>query len=122
MNKQKYMDAQWQRRKKRVRKKVFGLADMPRLSVFRSARHIYAQIIDDTRGTTVVSVSTLGKDVADTIDKKGNCDAAVKIGEAIAKKALSVGIHRVRFDRNGYKFHGRVKALAHGAREAGLVF
>jgi len=110
------------RRKYHVRKKVSGTAERPRLSVFRSNRHIYAQIIDDSAGATLVSASTLVK----TADKKpanhGNKKAAELIGEAVAKQALSVGIKCVCFDRNRYKYHGRVKSLADAARKAGLVF
>lgn len=121
MNKQKFLGYQWRQRKKRVRKKIFGHAERPRLSVFRSARHMYAQIVDDTQGTTLVSASTVGKDM-DGSDAGGNCEAAKKVGLALAKKATSVGIRQVNFDRNGYRYHGRVKALADAAREGGLVF
>ena len=111
-----------QRRKKHVRKRVFGSAERPRLSVFRSNRHIYAQIIDDTVGVTLASVDTRSKSVRDDLSKTGNIDAAKIIGVSIAKQAIQVGIKCVRFDRNRYKFHGRVKALAEAARETGLVF
>jgi len=118
MNKQKFKSDRWQRRKKRVRKKISGTAERPRLTVFRSLRHIYAQIIDDDSGSTLVSASTLGKKMG---DKGGNIQAATQVGESLAKKSLSVGITRVHFDRNGYKYHGRVRALADAARKAGLV-
>ena len=110
------------RRKYHVRKKVFGTADRPRLSVFRSNKHIYTQIIDDVAGATLVSASTRTKGLRDRIKNCGNKEAAQIVGEAIAKQALSVGIKCVCFDRNRYKFHGRVKALAETARKAGLVF
>jgi len=110
------------RRKYHVRKKVFGTPDRPRLSVFRSNRHIYAQIIDDVAGVTLASASTRAKGLRDRLSDSGDKKAAQVIGEAIAKQALQVGIKCVCFDRNRYKFHGRVKALAEAARETGLVF
>jgi len=110
------------RRKYHVRKEVFGTPDRPRLSVFRSNRHIYAQIIDDTAGATLASASTRTKGLRDQLPNAGNTKAAETIGEAVAKQALSVGIKCVCFDRNRYKFHGRVRALAEAARKAGLVF
>ena len=110
------------RRKYHVRKKVFGTPDRPRLLVFRSNRHIYAQIIDDVAGATLASASTRTKGLQAQLPNAGNKKAAEIIGEAVAKQALGVGIKCVRFDRNRYKFHGRVKALAEGARKAGLVF
>ena len=110
------------RRKYHVRKKVFGTPDRPRLSVFRSNRHIYTQIIDDTAGATLASASTRTKIQRDQLPNAGNIKAAEIVGEAIAKQALSVGIKCVCFDRNRYKFHGRVKALAASAKKAGLVF
>jgi large subunit ribosomal protein L18 len=110
------------RRKYHVRKKVFGTADRPRLTVFRSNKHIYSQIVDDVAGATLVSASTRTKGLRDRIKNGGNKNAAQIVGEAIAKQALSVGIKCVCFDRNRYKFHGRVKTLAETARKAGLVF
>jgi len=110
------------RRKYHVRKKVIGTRERPRLSVFRSNRHIYAQIIDDTAGATLVSASTRAKSIREQLSASSNCKAAEVVGENIAKEALGVGIQRVCFDRNRYKFHGRVKALAEAARKAGLVF
>ena len=110
------------RRRYHVRKKISGSPERPRLSVFRSNRHIYAQIIDDVAGVTLVSCGTRHKDVRDQLNLSGNCDAAKVVGEAIAKQALGVGIRCVSFDRNRYRFHGRVKTLAEAAREAGLVF
>jgi large subunit ribosomal protein L18 len=111
-----------QRRKYHVRKKAFGTLDRPRLSVFRSNRHIYAQIIDDVAGATLVSASTSAKGLRDQLSKGGNMKAAQIVGDAVAKQALGVGIKCVSFDRNRYKYHGRVKALAEAARKAGLVF
>jgi large subunit ribosomal protein L18 len=110
------------RRRGHVRKKVFGIPDRPRLSVFRSNRHIYAQIVDDAAGATLVSASTRTKSLRDQVPNAGNKKAAKIVGEAVAKQALSVGVKCVCFDRNRYKYHGRVRALAEGAREAGLVF
>lgn len=110
------------KRKIRVRRTVKGTPDRPRLSIFRSAKHIYAQIIEDTTGRTLVAVSTVSKDVAAECDCTGNVDSAKAVGSAIAKKALENNITKVVFDRNGFLYHGRVKALADAAREAGLVF
>jgi large subunit ribosomal protein L18 len=109
-------------RKSRIRKKVEGTPDRPRLSVFRSAKHIYAQVIDDTVGTTLVTVSTLSKDLRTDAGDKAKTDAAKIIGTAIANACKSKGIAKVVFDRNGFLYHGRVKALAEAAREAGLDF
>jgi len=110
------------RRKYHVRKKVFGTPDRPRLAVFRSSRHIYAQIIDDVAGVTLASASTRAKGLRDRLPNGGDKKAAQIVGEAVAKQALGVGIKCVCFDRNRYKFHGRVRALAEAARKAGLVF
>ena len=110
------------RRKYHVRKKIFGTPDRPRLSVFRSNRHIYAQIIDDIAGATLVSSSTRVKGLRDQLPNSGNIKAAQVVGEAVAKQAIGVGIKCVCFDRNRYKFHGRTRALAEAARKAGLVF
>lgn len=110
------------RRRYHVRKKVFGTRERPRLSVFRSNRHIYAQIVDDSAGATLVSANTRTKALREQVSNGGNNDAARVVGEAVAKAALGVGIKCVCFDRNRYKFHGRVKALAEAARKAGLVF
>lgn len=111
-----------ERRKKHVRKKIFGTPDRPRLSVFRSGRHIYAQVIDDLAGVTLASSSTRANSIKEGIAFGGNKVAAEKIGVAVAKEAMNVGIKCVTFDRNGYLFHGRVKALAEAARKEGLVF
>ncbi len=109
------------RRKQHVRKKVFGTPERPRLSVFRSNRHIYAQLIDDTAGVTLVAASTKSKAVQVPSGAKKRQEAEA-VGEALAKGALDVGIKCVCFDRNRYKYHGRVKSLADAARKAGLAF
>ncbi len=107
------------RRKRRIRKKLSGNGERPRVSVFRSAKHIYVQAIDDSKGATVVTVSTLTKGFS----VEGNkTDEAKAVGAALAKALKEKGIEQVVFDRNGYLYHGRVKALAEGAREAGLKF
>ena len=110
------------KRKNRIRKKIHGTPDRPRLSVFRSARHTYAQIIDDLAGVTLASASSLAKPMRSSIKYGGNKDAAKTVGTAIAKQAMDIGVKAICFDRNGYRYHGRVKALADGAREGGLVF
>lgn len=107
------------KRHQRVRKNISGTAERPRLSVYRSLNHIYAQIIDDTKGTTLVSASSLDKDFS---GYGGNIDGAKQVGNLVAKKALEKGIKAVVFDRGGYIYHGRVAALADGAREGGLEF
>lgn len=108
-------------RHQRIRRKMSGTNDVPRLCVFRSLHHIYVQIIDDENGVTLVSASTLDKDMAD-LQSKTNLDAAKRVGGSIAQKAKEKGIENVVFDRNGYKYHGCVSALADSARENGLVF
>ncbi len=110
------------RRKYHVRKVVKGTAERPRLSVFRSNRHMYAQIIDDIAGVTLAACCTRSASIRDQVGKSGNQAAAKIVGEAVAKQALDVGIRCVCFDRNRYKYHGRVKTLADAAREAGLTF
>ena len=110
------------KRKKRIRKNILGSQDRPRLSVFRSAKHIYAQIVDDTQGTTLVSASTLDKEFKDNPAEGKKCDKAKAIGMMIGKRALDKGITKVVLDRNGFLYHGRVKSLSDGAREAGLNF
>ena len=110
------------RRKHHVRKKVFGTSERPRLSVFRSNRHIYAQVVDDATGATLVSASTRARGLRDQLSKTSGKKAAEIVGQAIAKQAIGVGIKCVCLDRNRYKFHGRVKALADAARKAGMVF
>lgn len=111
-----------ERRKLRIRKKISGTPGQPRLSVFRTARHIYAQVIDDTTGRTLAHASTLSKDLKGTLDDGTKTDAAKKVGQLIAKICLSKKIERVVFDRNGYLYHGRISALADAARESGLKF
>jgi len=111
-----------ERRKLRIRKKVNGTPERPRLTVFRSAKHIYAQVIDDTTGTTLAHASTLSKDLRGTLEEDNKVEAAKKVGSLIAKICKSKQIERVVFDRNGYMYHGRVSALAQAAREAGLDF
>lgn len=110
------------KRQVRVRRKVRGTAGCPRLCVFRSGKHIYAQIIEDTTGKTLVAASTVSKDVAEGQKYTGNVEAAKAVGTAIAKKALENNIKQVVFDRNGFLYHGRIKALADAARETGLAF
>lgn len=110
------------RRKLRIRKTVFGSTERPRLSVFRSAGHIYAQIIDDTSGRTLASASTLPKDLSAFDGHRGNIEAAKAVGKLIAERAKVASVEKVVFDRNGYIYHGRIQALADAAREAGLDF
>lgn len=111
-----------QKRHLRVRKHIIGTAERPRLNVFRSLKNIYAQVIDDEKGVTLVSASTMEKAFQDSKAAGGNIDAAKKIGEEVAKRAMEKGITEVVFDRGGYLYHGRVAALAEAAREAGLKF
>ena len=110
------------KRKTRVRGRVQGTVERPRLNVFRSPKHIYVQAIVDTTGKTLVSASTLSPELRGTLRYPGNVDAAKKVGELIAKKCLEKGIQKVVFDRNGYLYHGRIKALAEAARTSGLTF
>jgi len=105
--------------KKGIRKRLSGSTERPRLSVFRSNKGIYAQIIDDVTGKTLVSASSLAKDFAATGNKS---DQSVAVGKSVAQKAIAAGIKEVVFDRNGYLYHGRIKSLAEGAREGGLIF
>mgnify|MGYP001148204428 CR=1 FL=1 len=107
-------------RHKRVRKKIAGTPQRPRLNVYRSLKNIYVQVIDDINGQTLVSASTLEPTIKEKIESTGNIDAAKAVGELIGKKCKEKGIETVTFDRGGYLYHGRVKALAEGAREAGL--
>ncbi|MBE0617922.1 MAG: 50S ribosomal protein L18 [Proteobacteria bacterium] len=109
-------------RKKRVRRKVAGTAERPRLTVYKSEKHVYAQIVDDATGRTLVAASTMGRDLRDDLSKTANVDAARAVGLVIGRKALARDITKVVFDRNGYAYHGKVKALADAAREAGLQF
>ena len=106
----------------RVRKNISGTAERPRLNVYRSLNHIYAQIIDDTKGHTLVAASTLDKEIKEKVAYGGNKEAAKVVGEVVAKRALEKGIDTVCFDRGGFLYHGRVAELAEGAREGGLKF
>ena len=111
--------AQRLKRHKRVRAKISGTPARPRLNVFRSLNHIYAQIIDDVNGNTLVAASSVEKDFGAT---GGNCEAAKKVGQLVAERAIAKGIEEVVFDRGGYVYHGRIQSLAEGAREGGLKF
>jgi large subunit ribosomal protein L18 len=106
----------------RVRKKISGTSTRPRLCVFRSLSHIYAQVIDDTNSVTIASASTMDKEIKDKVSGTGNVEAATEVGKLVAQRALAKGIETVVFDRGGYIYHGRVSALAEAAREAGLKF
>jgi len=110
------------RRKKSVRRKMLGTPDRPRLSVFRSHKHIYAQVIDDVSGRTLCAAGTRGKDIADQIKHGGDIAAAKVVGQRIGQAAVQSGVKQIVFDRGPYKYHGRVKALADAARKAGLKF
>ncbi len=110
------------RRHRRVRKKLSGSAERPRLCVYRSLQHIYAQLVDDEKSNTLVAVSTLSKELSSKVKYGGNVEAAKLVGELLAKKAQEAGITRVVFDRGGNLYHGRVKELAQAAREGGLKF
>ena len=109
-------------RHERVRQKVYGTPEKPRLNVFRSNNHIYAQIIDDVNGHTLISASTLDKELKEKLESTHNKEAAKLVGDLVGKRALEKGIDTVVFDRGGYVYHGRIKELADGAREAGLKF
>jgi large subunit ribosomal protein L18 len=111
-----------ERRKLRIRQRMNGTPERPRMSVFRSAKHIYAQVVDDTAGKTLAHASTLSRDVRPEATDASKLDAAKKVGQAIAKLLLAKGIDKVVFDRNGYLYHGRIRALADAARAAGLKF
>ncbi|HEX7009929.1 MAG TPA: 50S ribosomal protein L18 [Phycisphaeraceae bacterium] len=118
MDKNKLKTVRRSRRKAGIRKRVIGTPDRPRLTVYRSQKHLYAQVIDDMAGRTLASASTLQAD----LPKGGNVEAAKEVGKILAQKAREAGVEQVRFDRNGFKYHGRVKALADAAREGGLRF
>lgn len=109
-------------RKLRVRAKIYGTANRPRLSVYKSNSNIYAQIIDDDNQTTLVAANTLQNEVSEGLESKSGIEASKKVGEILAKRAVEKGITEVVFDRNGYKYHGKVKFLAQAARENGLKF
>ena len=110
------------KRKKRIRKNIFGTQERPRLSVFRSTKHIYAQIVDDTKGSTLVSASTLDKEFKESKQEGKKAQLARSVGSLIGKRALDKGITKVVLDRNGFLYHGRIKELSDGARESGLNF
>lgn len=122
MEKHKFIGKQRVRRRNHVRNKLRGTADRPRLSVFRSHKHIYCQVIDDLEGRTIAAASTRDADLRDQVKYGGNKDAAAVIGKAVAEKVLATGVKAIRFDRGSCKYHGRVAALADAAREAGLKF
>lgn len=111
-----------QRRQKRIRKTIFGTPERPRLTVSRSLKHIYVQLVDDTAGRTLVEASSLSKELRGGLKKGSDRAAAEQVGTLLAQRAGGCGIEQVVFDRNGYKFHGRVKALAEAARKSGLKF
>ncbi|MBM7853842.1 large subunit ribosomal protein L18 [Desulfohalotomaculum tongense] len=110
------------KRRQRLRNKLRGTAERPRLNVYRSLNHIYAQVIDDDKGVTLVAASSLSPELKGKLETGGNIEAAKEVGKLIAKKALDSGVKKVVFDRAGYIYHGRVKALAEAAREGGLDF
>lgn len=110
------------RRHRRVRVKLYGTSERPRLNVFRSLKHIYAQVIDDSKGVTLVAASTIDKETAAKIKGKTKKEQAALVGEMIAERAKAVGVESVVFDRGGFRYHGRVKVLADAARKAGLQF
>ena len=110
------------KRKKRIRKKLIGTANRPRLCVFRSAKHIYAQLVDDSAGQTLVAASSMEKDLREAPETKNKVAVANEVGKVIGQRALEKGVKQVVFDRNGFLYHGRIKAVSEGAREAGLKF
>jgi large subunit ribosomal protein L18 len=110
------------KRKKRIRRTISGTATLPRMTVYRSLNHCYVQLVDDQSGQTLLGLSTISKDIKGELAKTGNIDAARKLGEALAERALKLDISKVVFDRNGFLYHGRVKAIADGARAKGLQF
>ncbi|MEX0887131.1 MAG: 50S ribosomal protein L18 [Phycisphaeraceae bacterium] len=118
MDKNRHKRIRWRRRKTGLRKRIMGTPERPRLTVYRSLKHMYAQIVDDLGGRTLTCASTEEA----KLDKGNNVDAAKAVGQRLAEKAKAAGIEQVAFDRNGFKYHGRVKALADAAREAGLNF
>ena len=122
MSSEKAREEARKRRQRRVRAHVSGTADRPRLNVFRSLAHIYAQVIDDKTGVTLVSASTVDTELRAEMTGKKKAEQAKAVGQAVAKRALAKGLTKVTFDRGGYRYHGRVKALADGAREGGLEF
>jgi large subunit ribosomal protein L18 len=111
-----------EKRKARIRKKISGTTERPRLSVYRSLNHIYAQVIDDTTGKTLAAASSVAKSIKGEVKDEAKADVAKKVGVAIAKAAIAKGVQKVVFDRNGFDYHGRIAAVATAAREAGLQF
>ena len=122
MNQRELVNARRLRRQRHVRKRLHGTSERPRLAVFRSSKHIYAQVINDDNGTTLASASTLDSQVRGETAYGGNKTAAAVIGRVVAERAKRAGIDKVCFDRRSYKYHGRIQALADAAREAGLQF
>ncbi len=122
MSQREIIDVRRVRRQRRVRKKLTGTPERPRLCVFRSSKHIYAQVVNDENGTTLASASTLDPEVKAQVAYGGNKAAASAVGKAVAERAKQAGIDKICFDRRSYKYHGRVQALADAAREAGLKF
>jgi len=122
VNQRKLVQVRRERRQRHVRKKLVGSVERPRLCIFRSSKHIYAQIVDDAKGHTLVSASTMDPDVKSQAAYGGNKAAASVVGKVVAERAKQAGIDKICFDRRSYKYHGRVQALADAAREAGLQF
>ena len=122
MNSQKMKAKGRARRKRRVRRRVFGEPGRPRLTIFRSLGHIYAQIVDDVAAQTLASASSLSKELKGKVKSGGNIESAKVVGKLLGEKAIAAGITQITFDRNGYRYHGRVKAFSDAAREAGLKF
>ena len=122
MNQRKLVETRRLRRQRHVRKRLHGTVERPRLAIFRSSKHIYAQVVNDLNGTTLASASTLDPDVKAQVTYGGNKAAATLVGKAVAERAKQAGIDKICFDRRSYKYHGRVAALAEAAREAGLKF
>ncbi len=120
MNKEKYITRQKLRRRRHVRRRVRGTSEQPRLTVFRSNKHIYCQVVDDLAGKTLASASTMDRQLREEVKFGGNAEAAKAVGKAIAERAKAAGIEKVCFDRGHCKYHGRLAALADAAREAGL--
>ena len=122
MNQRKLVQVRRERRQRHVRKKLVGSIERPRLCIFRSSKHIYAQIVDDAKGHTIVSASTMDPEIKGQAAYGGNKAAATFVGKLVAERAKQAGIDKICFDRRSYKYHGRVQALADAAREAGLQF
>jgi large subunit ribosomal protein L18 len=122
VNQRKLVEVRRQRRQRHVRKRLFGTTERPRLAVFRSSKHIYAQVINDENGTTLASASSLDPEIRKDNGYGGNKAAATVVGRVVAERAKQAGIDKICFDRRSYRYHGRVQALADAAREAGLQF